>query len=557
MDTEETTPASRGELELVCQAIQRGQAPPGAEFGALLGAATAERRFEVNNALARACFSAGDIASAATFADRALLLSGLSEKFLLFYIELQGAAGNVAAQRAAYKTMGMRYAAAGDTYSALRNFNLHRDAYALAGQGNRYEYDFDVLAAVERMAATQARRPSRREGIAGRRIRLAYLVFHVHHPESVIVKLLCEFAKWHDHQQFELVFFVAESSLNNNEIANKNLEALRQAGARIVQADKPSVIGCLLQIRDQAAAFRPDVFIGAAILAEYAHYFALLAAPATARVGLVYGPPELYIAPSLHWVVASSDTLMLGSPVGGSVIPIEYALPERERVVPRTRSSLGIAENAVVLVSAGRPTKFMDKDFWHAIVQALELHPSAVFVAMGLDVDPPFLADLLPAQLESRVIRLGWQAEYLGILVNADIVVDTYPSGSGIVLLDAMAFGIPVVSFRHDYTRPYDQMNWNLGEELVVIPELLIERYQLDSLRDLLSSLIQDPARRARLGQACQAIAFERRSSPARYVQKHEAVYRDVLLAAQQRHAANGSLRSIVKRLLGRLRRRH
>lgn len=545
-------------LEVVCQAIRQGQSLGRGVLGSVLGVATSAESFKVNDALARAYLSAGDTFSAATFAGRAFLFSGLSEEFLVFYIKLHQTKGDIAAQRAAYKTMGMRYAAAGDTYSALRNFNLHRDAYALAGQGNRYAYDFDVLAEIDRLAAALSKRPKRPKRFrfqTGKRIRLAYLVFHIYHPDSVIVKLLCEFAKWHDQKKFEVVFFVVESSLHNNAITNKNLEVLRNAGANVVQANKAALVECALQIRDKVAQFDPDLFIAAAALAEYAHYFTMLASPATARIGLVYGPPELYIGPRFDWVIASSNTLLLDSPVDGSVIPIEYTLPDRAQFVAKTRSSLGISTDAVVLMSAGRATKFMDKDFWRAIMQALELNPLAVFVAVGLDVDPPFLAELLTAQLASRVIRLGWQTDYLSMLVNADIVVDTYPSGGGIVLVDAMALGIPVVSFRHDYSRPYDQMNWNLGEELVVIPELLLDRYQLDDLRDLLSVLIQEPDRRSKLGLACKAVAVEQRSSPARYVERHEAVYRDVLANARRIpwRAVNNSFRNVLRKLARRV----
>lgn len=542
-------------LEIVCQAIRQGQPLGRGVLGSVLDVATSAESYKVNDALARAYLAAGDTVSAATFAGRAFLFAGLSEEFLAFYIKLHQTKGDIAAQRAAYKTMGMRYAAAGDTNSALRHFNLHRDAYALAGQGNRYAYDFDVLAEIDRLAAAHAKRLRQPKFRSGERTRLAYLVFHIHHPDSVIVKLLCEFAKWHDHKKFEVVFFVVESSTLNNATTDKNLAALRNAGANVVQANRAALVECALQIRDKVAQFDPDLFIAAAALAEYAHYFTMLASPATARIGLVYGPPELYIGPRFDWIITGSNTVLVESPVGGSVIPIEYTLPDSAKVVAKTRTSLGVSTDAVVLMSAGRPTKFMDRDFWCAIIEVLELNPLAAFVAVGLDADPPFLAELLPAQLASRVIRFGWQTEYLSILVNADIVVDTYPSGGGIVLLDAMALGIPVVSFRHDYSRPYDQMNWNLGEELVVIPELLLDRYQLDDLRDLLSVLIQEPDRRAKLGLACKAVAVEQRSSPARYVERHEAVYRDVLANARRIpwRAVNNSFRNVLRKLARRV----
>jgi glycosyltransferase involved in cell wall biosynthesis len=548
------------QLESACQLIGAGERLGSSQLIRLLSYESAAHRFLVNQSLAKAYFHyAKNPEAAAIFAERALGLSGLSEDFFAFYIELHAATGNVEAQRSAYKTMGMRYAAAGDSYSALRNFNLHRDAYALAGLGDRYQYDFDVLAAINRLAIIDCGKPSNIRTRNRRRIRLAYLVFHIHHQDSVIVKLLGEFAQWHNKLAFEVTFFVVESNKNNNEIALKNLDILIQAGARIVQADKSGVMSCLHQTARHIRGFRPDILIGTAILADYAHYYAASTSPAIARIGLAYGPPELYIAPNLDWVVTSTKTLLVDSPVSGSVIPVQYKLPTRHSLLPPSRSALGVADDAVILASAGRPSKFMDQGFWTAILQTLEACPNTFFIAMGLDVDPPFLADLIPETLKHRVIRLGWRSNYLSTLAIADIVIDTYPSGGGMVLVDAMAFSIPVVSFNHDYTKPYDQMNWNLGEEVVYIPELVVDRYNLDGLKTKLASLIQDPGLRIKLGAACHAVAHGQRGSPERYVRQHEETYKNVLAHKLEEAALGPKIkkfsRSIARRVFAKLNR--
>ena len=151
----------------------------------------------------------------------------------------------------------------------------------------------------------------------------------------------------------------------------------------------------------------------------------------------------------------------------------------------------------------------------------------------------------IPEALKNRVIRLGWRSDYLSTLATADVVIDTYPSGGGVVLMDAMAFSIPVVSFHHDYTKPYNQMNWNLGEEVVSIPELIVDRYNLDGLKTKLASLIQDLSLRKRLGATCHAVVHEHQGFPEKYVRQHEETYK-VVLAHKLEQAA---LWSRIKRL--------
>ncbi|WP_411877828.1 glycosyltransferase [Polaromonas sp. YR568] len=528
-------------LSSVYQSIQRGETPDQSDLVSLLSLETTTHRFRVNQELAKAYFYfPRDIDKAAVFAERALALCGLSEDFLAFYVELHKATGNLEAQRTAYKIVGKRYAAAGDVYTALKCFNQHRNVYALAGLGNRYDYDFDVLECIDQLALTETKNMALQSTAPskGKKTRLAYLVFHVHHPESVIVKMLSAFAKYHNSSEFEVAFFIAESSRKNDAVSLKNIDVLTQAGGRVIQADQEDVMACLRQTAAHVRAFGPHVFITTAILAEYEHYFLSFTCPAVARIGLTYGPPELYIAPRLDWVIASLDSLIIDSPSSGSVVHIEYDLPDSQSLTISDRASLNIADDAVVLISAGRPLKFMSREFWSAILQTLEAHPRAVFVAVGLDVDPPFLAELLlDTPLADRVIRLGWQADYLGILGMADVVVDTYPSGGGLVLLDAMALSIPAVSFHHDYSQRFDQMNWNLGEDLVPLPELLVSRDNLEGLKQLLSSLIENPLQRKELGSLCRTAIHEKRSSPTRYVQSHEAIYKKILA-----RKANGTL---------------
>jgi glycosyltransferase involved in cell wall biosynthesis len=190
------------------------------------------------------------------------------------------------------------------------------------------------------------------------------------------------------------------------------------------------------------------------------------------------------------------------------------------------------------------------------VLGVLDRHANAVYLVLGIDEFPPFFPELASGSARRRVLKLGWQSDYLNVLGIADVVVDTFPSGGGIVNLDAAALSIPVVSYRHDYFRRYDQMDWSPGAELLPVDELLAPRGRFDRLQSVLSSLAEDPALRRKLGDQCRRIARKTRGSPARYVRRCESVYRKVLKQKLVKPSALGSALSVARRrVLSRTRR--
>jgi hypothetical protein len=85
----------------------------------------------------------------------------------------------------------------------------------------------------------------------------------------------------------------------------------------------------------------------------------------------------------------------------------------------------------------------------------------------------------------------------------ADIVIDTYPSGGGHVLVDAMAIGKPFVSFTNDYLHAFDQTDWSVAEEFVAIPELIVQRGNFGKFNEMITKLISDAGFRNEMGEKC------------------------------------------------------
>ncbi|HYV00404.1 MAG TPA: hypothetical protein VE977_16350, partial [Pyrinomonadaceae bacterium] len=90
---------------------------------------------------------------------------------------------------------------------------------------------------------------------------------------------------------------------------------------------------------------------------------------------------------------------------------------------------------------------------------------------------------------------------------------------------DAMALGIPIVSFRDNYMNLYDQTDWSPAEELINIPEIIVPRDDFKEMRRVISRLIRDAGGRRDLGNRCQTHIMATKGDPARAVRGCEDLY--------------------------------
>lgn len=512
------------EIESICRAIEANQEVDNPTLFRYLCNDDAGVRLEANYRLACTYLhKLQDVNKALVYAKRAFMLSGLDERYPAFYLEILNTTGDVDKKRAIYKEMGCRFSEIGDVVSALRYFELHRDAYYKSGMGDHYEYDFDVLKRIRDLAALYRRKVQKTTPpMPADRIRLAYLVFGITHSNSVIVALMTQYARYHDASQFEVVFFIVESSLNNSETARHNIGLLESAGAKVVQASSSTQIECLLEAAREINNFGPDILISTAILANYAHYFVYSLIEKVNKISFCFGPPEQYIPPDADGVMCPTVHPAIDSMRQTTLVPIEFDLSQALITTPVSRESMGLPNDSVVIVAAGRPTKFLNKEYWKAIFATLNSCENVYFVAIGLSVMPPFFSEILPEKLAARVKVLGWLDGYLKVLKLADIVVDTFPSGGGVVLIEAMASDIPTITFQEDYSCPYNQMNWNPGAEIVPMQELILPRWDFVALEQKLIELVNKRDLRVALGASCGQEARLHRGNPERSVKRCE-----------------------------------
>lgn len=489
-----------------------------------------EERCAVNVSLAEAYAGIQNHEQARVFIQRAWILSDFSPDLMPLYAGIHSALDDVAAIQAAYKRLGMKKAGQNDFVEAIQYFNLSMYAHNQYQKIDRYDYDFDILERIELLARPYRFRPrSPAEPSSERKIRVAYLTYLLSNPTSVFHRINLSLAQFHEKSRFSVAFFVPEpaSAFRDDEI----IKLLGNCGCEVVTA--PEAGGKAERMIWMAARihkYKPDLLVTNAALANLDSYFITCMRPAATTIGLVYGPPPQFTAPSLDWCISSAKHPLMDSPCGGAFAPVEIDLPDPAKIAPCPRRQLDIPDEGFILMSCGRFTKFQDPGFWKAIFAILEAYPDLHYVALGVQEGKiSFLEDLVPSGVRSRLRFLKWQKNYLPVLRLADLLIDTFPSGGGFVLMDAMAMSIPVVSFENNYMQPFDQTDWSVGVEFIPVRDLIVERGNFDQFTKVVSRLIDDESYRRQVGTRCREEITRTRGNPKRMVRRYESIYSSVL----------------------------
>jgi glycosyltransferase involved in cell wall biosynthesis len=527
-----------------------------------LCSARIQDRCEINKRLARAYSDRGDHERAKLFIRRAWIFSGFSEKVLGHYIKIHTAVGDVASIQAAYKRLGMKKAEEGDISKALKYFTLSMYAYAHHLKQEKYDYDFDILDAIERMAEPYRLHPEPPAvGPSQRKVRIAYLTYLQMDRTSVFHRINQSFAKYHDKTRFEIAFFVPEpKSLFQD---RNTIAFFREHECRLVTAPEITpAADRVFWIADQIRRFNPDLLVTNAGLADLNNYFVAALRPAPLMISAIYGSPPQYTSPLFDWGIAAAKHPLMDSPCSSSLVELELDLSEHANVQPCGKQVFGIPEDGFVLMSAGRHPKFQDPVLWKAMGLILQSYPQVYWVLIGVkEQEIPFLPEILTPEVKARLRFLGWRKDYLSILGSANLVIDTFPSGGGFTLIDAMALGVPVVSFENNYLQQHDQTDWSVGVEFIPEPELILERGNFEQFKLRVSSLIENDDYRNEMAGRCREQILLHRGRPERMVRQYEEIYTALVKTGNLRKAAaipkgdfldaRGDLSSRLKTLLG------
>ena len=518
-------------LEAILSRIASGESVPHTELLPYICLEKRNERAGVNYQLAEAYFKSGgeeNLERARVFIQRAWQLSGFREDLLPLYTQIHSALDDIPKIREAYKHLGIAAAARGDVPEAIRYFDQWQYAYMQFKRLDKFEYDFDVLDAMDRLARPYrlAPKPRRKSG----KIRVAYLVKGITELGSVLIKVNLLFARYHDRSRFEPMFFTPESKndILHSEAGPEHLCQFESHGCSVITG--PETGSVQERLRAVARAIydaRADLLVTSGALTQFQHYYITSLRPAPFVVGLIQGPPPQYAPPVLDGALAWSKHPLIDCPVSCVWIPLQGDLPERDKITPYDKQELRIPDNARVVASAGRYVKFQEPAFWQAVVDLLHEFPQMYYLVLGPEESQiPFVADVLTPESKERVRFLSWRGDsYLRGLCLADVLIDTFPSGGGGALLDPLALGIPCVSFENNYMRLFDQTDWSLADEFINVPEMVVPRWDFEQMKRTVGRLIVDEEYRSDVARRSQAFVLKTRTNPQQSVRDCEDAY--------------------------------
>ena len=520
------------DFDSLLKAVTSGATVNSEDILYFISQANKKDRLSANFRLAEAYYAANKCEQAKVFIQRAWEFSSFMEQCLPLYINIHSALNDIASIKEAHKRLGMKKAYENKIGEALTCFNSWQYADAWHKGIDAYKYDYDILDSIAALARPYAYLPRPFQTFENRKVRLAYLMYGTTQTNSVIVKHSLTFAQFHDKTIFEVKFFVPEqeSVISRHEEAKGNIKTIKQFECDVTTA--PNLASEELGLIKLAASihdFTPDILITCAGLADLKHYFITALRPAPIIIGLCQGPPPQFTSPSFDWSISWTKHPLIDCPTDCTLVAGGVVLPTRKYSSSEAKALMDIPEQSLVLMSCGRPTKFQDQNFWKTIFDVIRMHPDVYYVAVGIHQPLDFLEDLITPEIKERVKIIGWEKDFLKVLSMADVVIDTYPSGGGVSILDAMALGIPVVSFKNNYMQHFTQTDWSPAEEFMGIPELLVERGNMEQVKLLLSKLLTNEDYRHKLSKQCMESIQLTSGNPESMVRSCEEVYLSVL----------------------------
>ncbi|WP_417458491.1 hypothetical protein [Kordiimonas sp.] len=366
--------------------------------------------------------------------------------------------------------------------------------------------------------------------IASPRPKIVYIGTNLAQVGSVLAKVLLSMLKAHDASVFEfgLVFTDDEKKLRATEETVALINSAEDRGWTLFLEADTTVTGRVTKLSRRIREWQPDLLVTNCALASAEGLLLSAAIPHVARCSLVVGPPPLFAAPNADFVIASDERLLMECPTDGIVIPVETALPQRGDIMPVSRSEMAIAEDAKVIVAAGRYTKFSE-EYCATLAKILIGHESAILLVLGVpELEKANFLARFPDELVENIRVVPWGRKYIEYLAVGDLLVDTFPSGGGVTVQDAMALEIPSICVGDDLTRPYRSDHWSVAYKFA-LPELVVELGQESRIIDLAIRCLSDRAFYIGLKERCREHVLKLRGRPDRMTKLHEDVYRHLL----------------------------
>jgi hypothetical protein len=104
----------------------------------------------------------------------------------------------------------------------------------------------------------------------------------------------------------------------------------------------------------------------------------------------------------------------------------------------------------------------------------------------------------------------------------ADIYIDTFPSGGGVIVLMAKSLAVPIVTFEDDNSAHFDQNSWNPAANYLPGKNYIISRWNFELMKIKIQFLIDNQNLRISFGEECRIKYIKDYSNPQRMIQSYE-----------------------------------
>lgn len=323
--------------------------------------------------------------------------------------------------------------------------------------------------------------------------RVLYVGRGIVEHNSILMRILRQIAKYHNRQSIDVIFCFPESErqIDASTQGRGHLDYFRDLGYQVVlgaghQSELQNCLELAVAIRAQNADL---VMFSAVCVTMYSYFLSNLSLGKKLGV-FAQGDPGLFCAPHADFGIAVTKHAQIDSPFFCPYIPIEHELPSLDPEIYSLRLERLRGSKKRTIVVGGRLAKFKDAQLWQHLTRVLIENPYTSLRILGCERQQ--VINAFSEVVQPRVEVYPWSENYTDKLAEGDLCIDTYPSGGGIMLLEAMALKVPVVTFQNDYTIPLDQRSWNPGMELVGTSDSVLPRGDFESFHQLVCMLLND-----------------------------------------------------------------
>ncbi len=179
-----------------------------------------------------------------------------------------------------------------------------------------------------------------------------------------------------------------------------------------------------------------------------------------------------------------------------AILPIPLPYPSQALTSGAAKRALGLPSDAVVVLSIASGYKYRPmaaNRFVDALVPLLEKYSNLYLLVVGPERDEDWEVH---KKIADRVLVLGEREDTDLFYRAADIYLDSFPFSSLTSLLEAGSHGLPLITCRL-HSRPAAI----LGADDMALDRVMVIGHSLTELRRAIQSLIENPVKRACLGQ--------------------------------------------------------